>query len=338
MRKRRGGRAAPAIGWSTPTRLIRSRSILDLLGHRRSRIRVAMFIGGVTMAALAYGLEYFSAVINYPYNSGGRPLDAWPAFMLVPFATGILLAAISGFATLLVRNRPAAAASTPCSPSKALSGRARTAFILALEPPRDDDDPRRAIDFFKAQAQLPCRGSTDERPAPQLRRDPRLRLRAHGLRSQHDAAAQAHDLRADVVVAGRRVGASTAGQRRRARRRGARRDRSKTPPPVTAALLARGRERFGIFCSPCHGLAGDGDGIIVAHGFPAPPSYHIDRLLAAPAQHFYDVISHGYGVMFAYDDRVPPHDRWAIAAYIRALQLSRRAKVAEVPDAAEHVR
>lgn len=112
----------------------------------------------------------------------------------------------------------------------------------------------------------------------------------------------------------------------------------KTPPPVTAALLARGRERFDVFCSPCHGLAGDGDGIIVAHGFPAPPSYHIDRLLAAPAQHFYDVISHGYGVMFAYDDRVPPHDRWAIAAYIRALQLSRRAKVAEVPDAAEHVR
>jgi mono/diheme cytochrome c family protein len=112
----------------------------------------------------------------------------------------------------------------------------------------------------------------------------------------------------------------------------------KTPPPVTTALLARGRERFDIFCSPCHGLAGDGDGIIVAHGFPAPPSYHIDRLLAAPAQHFYDVVSHGYGVMFAYDDRVPPHDRWAIAAYVRALQLSRRAKVAEVPDAAEHVR
>ena len=70
----------------------------------------------------------------------------------------------------------------------------------------------------------------------------------------------------------------------------------KTPPPVTTALLARGRERFDIFCAPCHGLAGDGDGIIVAHGFPAPPSYHIDRLLAAPAQHFYDVITDGYGV------------------------------------------
>ena len=113
---------------------------------------------------------------------------------------------------------------------------------------------------------------------------------------------------------------------------------AKNPPPVTTALLARGRERFGIFCAPCHGLAGDGDGVIVARGFPAPPSYHIDRLLAAPAQHFYDVMTNGYGVMFSYADCVSPHDRWAIAAYIRALQLSRRAKVAEVPDAAEHVR
>ncbi len=113
---------------------------------------------------------------------------------------------------------------------------------------------------------------------------------------------------------------------------------AKHPPPVDAALLVRGQQRFGIFCAPCHGLAGDGDGVIVAHGFPSPPSYFEDRLVAAPAQHFYDVITNGYGVMFSYADRVDPHDRWAIAAYIRALQLSRRAKVAEVPDAAEHVR
>lgn len=113
---------------------------------------------------------------------------------------------------------------------------------------------------------------------------------------------------------------------------------AKAPPAVTAELLARGQQRFGIFCAPCHGLAGDGDGVIVAHGFPAPPSYHIDRLLAAPARHFYDVMTKGYGVMYAYADRVDPHDRWAIAAYIRALQLSRRATVAEVPDAAERIR
>jgi mono/diheme cytochrome c family protein len=113
---------------------------------------------------------------------------------------------------------------------------------------------------------------------------------------------------------------------------------AKRPPAVDAALLARGRERFGIFCAPCHGLAGDGDGIIVAHGFPRPPSYFADRLAAAPAQHFYDVMTNGYGVMFSYADRIDPHDRWAIAAYVRALQLSRRAKVADVPDAAEHLR
>ncbi|MBV8926912.1 MAG: cytochrome c [Bradyrhizobium sp.] len=113
---------------------------------------------------------------------------------------------------------------------------------------------------------------------------------------------------------------------------------AKNPPPVSDALLARGRERYDIFCGPCHGLAGDGDGVIVMHGFPAPPSYHIDRLLAAPAQHFFDVMTDGYGVMFSYADRVPPHDRWAIAAYIRALQLSRRAEIAEIPDAEEHIR
>ncbi len=111
-----------------------------------------------------------------------------------------------------------------------------------------------------------------------------------------------------------------------------------TPPPVSDALLARGRERFDVYCAPCHGLAGDADGIIPAHGFPRPPSYHIDRLLAAPAQHFYDVITKGYGVMYSYADRVDPHDRWAIAAYIRALQLSQRAKVAEVPEAATELK
>lgn len=113
---------------------------------------------------------------------------------------------------------------------------------------------------------------------------------------------------------------------------------AKTPPRATEALLARGRERFDIYCSPCHGLAGDADGVIVAHGFPRPPSFHVDRLLAASAQHFYDVMSRGYGVMYSYADRVDPHDRWAIAAYIRALQFSQRATVAEVPDAAEKLR
>jgi mono/diheme cytochrome c family protein len=109
------------------------------------------------------------------------------------------------------------------------------------------------------------------------------------------------------------------------------------PPAIDADLLARGQERYAIFCAPCHGLAGDGDGTVVRRGFPAPPSYHIGRLRAATARHIVDVITDGYGVMYSYAARVPPRDRWAIAAYIRALQLSRSAALADVPEAREQL-
>lgn len=107
------------------------------------------------------------------------------------------------------------------------------------------------------------------------------------------------------------------------------------PVEIDAALLHRGQERFDIFCSPCHGRSGDGNGMIVQRGFPQPPSYHIDRLRRAPDSHFYDVMTNGFGAMYSYASRVPPDDRWAIAAYIRALQLSRHAVVAELPDDVE---
>ena len=94
------------------------------------------------------------------------------------------------------------------------------------------------------------------------------------------------------------------------------------PYPVTMALLARGQERFDVYCAPCHSPLGDGDGMVARRGFPHPPSYHSDRLRAAPDRHFFDVITQGYGVMASYADRVSPRDRWAIVAYIRALQLS----------------
>lgn len=115
-------------------------------------------------------------------------------------------------------------------------------------------------------------------------------------------------------------------------------EQANTPPTVTEALLARGQERFDAFCSPCHGLSGYGDGIIVQRGFPAPPSYHQDKLRDAPSQHFFDVITNGHGVMYSYADRVPPADRWAIIAYIRALQLSQNATAALAPEAAEKLR
>ena len=95
-------------------------------------------------------------------------------------------------------------------------------------------------------------------------------------------------------------------------------------PPLTMALLERGQDRFRIFCTPCHSELGDGNGMIVQRGFPHPPSYHEQRLVDAPTQHFYDVMTNGYGAMYSFAGRVPPEDRWAIAAYIRALQFSRQ--------------
>lgn len=93
-------------------------------------------------------------------------------------------------------------------------------------------------------------------------------------------------------------------------------------PPLTLALLERGRDRYRIYCQPCHGARGRGDGPVVQRGFPAPPSYDLPRLLAAPAGHIYDVQTKGYGLMFSYADRLTPPDRWAVAAYVRALQLA----------------
>jgi mono/diheme cytochrome c family protein len=110
------------------------------------------------------------------------------------------------------------------------------------------------------------------------------------------------------------------------------------PPPVTLALLQRGQQRFRIYCTPCHSELGDGRGMIVQRGFSPPPSYTEDRLLNAPTQHFYDVMTNGYGAMYSFAQHVPPADRWAIAAYIKALQLSQYASLSLAPEAAEKVR
>jgi mono/diheme cytochrome c family protein len=104
------------------------------------------------------------------------------------------------------------------------------------------------------------------------------------------------------------------------------------PFPVDRAALERGRERYDIFCSPCHDRIGGGQGMIVRRGYRAPPSLHIERLRTAPPGHFFDVISHGFGAMPDYAAQISVRDRWAIAAYIRALQLSQNAALADVPE------
>jgi mono/diheme cytochrome c family protein len=104
------------------------------------------------------------------------------------------------------------------------------------------------------------------------------------------------------------------------------------PFAITAPDLSRGRERYNIYCSPCHDYTGGGNGMIVQRGFPSPPSFHLERLRQAPAGHFFEVMTNGFGLMYSYASRVSPEDRWRIAAYIRALQLSQHGSAGDVPD------
>jgi mono/diheme cytochrome c family protein len=105
------------------------------------------------------------------------------------------------------------------------------------------------------------------------------------------------------------------------------------PLPVTRELVDRGQQRFNIYCSPCHGRTGQGDGMVVQRGYRRPPSYHQDRLRDAPVGHFFDVMTNGFGAMPDYAAQIAVEDRWAIVAYIRALQLSEHATLADVPPA-----
>ena len=103
------------------------------------------------------------------------------------------------------------------------------------------------------------------------------------------------------------------------------------PFPVTQAAIDRGQERFNIYCTPCHGLTGSGDGMVVQRGYPVPPSFHIDRLRNIEAGYFFDVMANGFGRMPDYRAQITPRDRWNIVAYIRALQLAQHAPAADVP-------
>jgi hypothetical protein len=105
------------------------------------------------------------------------------------------------------------------------------------------------------------------------------------------------------------------------------------PMPVTGNVLQRGKERFEIFCTPCHDYLGTGRGMVVRRGFKQPPSFHQERLRDAPVGYLFDVMTNGFGAMAGYASQVPVEDRWAIAAYIRALQYSQNAKLAELPAA-----
>jgi hypothetical protein len=109
-------------------------------------------------------------------------------------------------------------------------------------------------------------------------------------------------------------------------------DSNAFPLPITEELLERGHQRYGIYCTPCHGIQGDGLGMVALRGMKHPPSFHQERLRQVPNGYIFDVITNGFGSMYSYSSQIPPQDRWAIIAYVRALQLSRNAHASELPE------
>ncbi len=297
---------------------------LGLAGHS---IRTFAVIGFLFGAIGTFAMCTYATLYDYVFDIGGRPDFSWQSFVVPSLSFGCLCAGMAAVGAMLVGNR--------------LPRLNHPAFNIPgiLQASTDR--------FFVA---VHTTNGFDPKPiesAPE---------RVAGAVCPHGATMTGGVARAVVAVVGllalsacKREDMYTQRVIRQWDRDDTAPNQSSVRPPVLgtlareqpnrpvpapriidAALLTRGQQRYDIFCSPCHAESGDGEGMIVQRGFPHPPSFHADRLVHARAQVFYDAITYGHGVMYSYAARVPPPDRWAIAAYIRALQLSQAAPVASL--------
>lgn len=319
--------------------------------RRRGLLPAIMGLGAAIGAVAGYLVQYWAEAIDYPINVGGRPYNSWPAFIVPAFEVTVLTALAFGFFALFAACR-LPRLYHPIFEAAVFERMSRDRFALCVETADDRFSAARIQAIFEecgaehvamvpTAADPPAPAPATARTTLRQRRDRVLTwgvvclalLALAALVSCDRMANQPKRLPYELPLNANANWAKANWPAEPPAGIVARDQHFAEPAPpfVTMALLQRGQQRFNIYCAPCHGRTGEGDGMIVQRGFPHPPSYFSDRLVHAPNQLFYDVITHGYGAMYSYANRVAPADRWAIVAYIRALQASMNGEVADVP-------